>query len=217
MLAISHQQTWTQRDIDILRTLALKVRMLTLKQVANLWWKPSPRRMSNARRRLRLMCDADLLSSYSLNTHPLLNLELPVCAWQPGDRRPSPGKVSYGLRSRWTEPSIPQTVYMATKKSIFLFASYSSGLPSKPFDWTHDLHVAVVYCYYHRHRPEEFPLWIGEDALPKAGFRVKDPDAFIVRSGQAKKVVEFGGRYDKQRCLDFHLHCEDRELPYELW
>jgi len=61
-------------------------------------------------------------------------------------------------------------------------------------------------------------LWLGEHALSKAGFRVKDPDAFLVDANRrVLKVIESAGRYGPQQVQSFHDHCVEFDLSYELW
>ena len=43
----------------------------------------------------------------------------------------------------------------------------------------HDLRLASVYVHYRQCHPQCARLWIGEHILPKAGYRIKDPDAFL--------------------------------------
>ena len=57
-----------------------------------------------------------------------------------------------------------------------------------------------------------------EDVFPKAGFRIKNPDAFLLDdSGKPMRVVESAGRYGIPQIESFHQHCVERDLPYELW
>jgi hypothetical protein len=67
-------------------------------------------------------------------------------------------------------------------------------------------------------RPELAALWMGEHGMPKAGYRIKDPDAFLCgESGQVLRVIESAGRYSVEQVQSFHEHCEVHDLPYELW
>ena len=59
---------------------------------------------------------------------------------------------------------------------------------------------------------------MGEAARPKAGFRIKDPDAFLIdAAGKVRRVIESGGKYEPDRVEAFHDHCVTEGLPYELW
>lgn len=130
---------------------------------------------------------------------------------------PDHSAVAYQLQSRWTEAPIACCVYAASRMTANLFASFSGKLPP-PIMWTHDLHVGEIYRQYRLSRPHEAQAWLGEDALGKAGHGVKDPDAILRGDdGSIRRVIDFGGRYDAERVLDFHLHYSDRKLEYELW
>ena len=68
------------------------------------------------------------------------------------------------------------------------------------------------------HRPKLAAQWVGEHSLPKAGHRIKDPDAFLRDPhGNILRVIESTGRYGIQQVQSFHDHCEANSLPYELW
>ena len=218
MRAPSIQQTWTQRDIDILRTLAMRVRMLNEDQIVKIWWPKRDRGEGNSQRRLTKMRLAGLIHRYRITCHPIIELDEPIFIWRPGDNAPNPGKIAHRLRSRWKLPSVTQTVFVGTEKTCrHLFPGLGGAGPGKIYDWKHDLHVAEVYRFYRRYREDEASLWVGEDALPKAGFGEKDPDAFLMDGKTPTRIVEFGGSYNAERVRDFHLHCRERLIEYELW
>lgn len=217
MSTIAACQTWTERDLDIVETLALRVRILSLEQIAAGWWSPSNRQRASAQRRLVHLLRGGLLEQYVLPAHPLLTLEKPLFRWEPDDAPPAYEAVAWQLQRRWTEPSQPTTALTASKLAANLFASYA-GKRLDPQHATHDLHVGEVYLWYCRNEPAGARAWLGEDAFPKAGYRIKDPDAFLVNDdGSPIRVIEFGGRYDARRVADFHQHCFERDLPYEIW
>ncbi len=109
------------------------------------------------------------------------------------------------------------TVCVAAPRTANCFGSTAAGLP-KQEHLNHDLRLAAVYAAYRLQRPELAALWIGEHALPKAGYRIKDPDAFLRRGdGQPFRVIESAGRYSTDQVQSFHEHCESHGLAYELW
>jgi hypothetical protein len=66
--------------------------------------------------------------------------------------------------------------------------------------------------------PESAARWVGEHVLPKAGHRIKDPDAFIRNDqGEVLCVIESAGRYSADQVESFHEHCVENNLPYQLW
>ncbi len=209
----------TDRDLQLLETLALKVRMFTLEQIASGWWGTTTRTLFNARRRLHQLIKAGFLLRYTLDARPLLASARPVFSWSPGEPPPEAEAISWKLQSRWAEgkPSRPTKIYMASQRAVNLFGGYGGHLKD-PFSATHDLHMGQVYLYYFHHRPREAARWLGEDAFEKAGYGIKDPDAFICNEqGERIRVVDFGGSYDASRVAAFHVYCWERYLPYELW
>jgi hypothetical protein len=210
--------TWTTRDREIVETLAAKVRVLSLAQVARGWWNPSQRREEHARTRLRLLRRAGLLDEYRVNLHPPLELRGPAFRWSPGDGDPDAEAVARQLQARWTEAARPTTVYTASPLAANLFGCTGGELPDLTHR-DHDLLLGEVFVTYLLSEPDiARRRWIGEATRPKAGFRIKDPDAFLVDdAGNTLRVVESGGKYDAERVTTFHEHCVENRLTYELW
>ena len=217
IVAPTVQTVWTERDLDIVETLVCKVRMLTVKQTAHLWWSCCRAKNEYALRRLKKLRKAGLLACYDVNLHPPLELTQPLWIWQPGWPVPDFEQLAYEGQTRWTKPSRSKPIYIATPKAIYLYGGYGRGQLGTMFQWTHDYHMTEVYCYFKQHREEDFQNWIGEDGVGKGGYREKNPDAFIVVDEQRIRAIDFVGRYDANRLQDLHVHCQERELPYELW
>ena len=68
--------TLTERDLDLLDALTLRVRLLTLRQVTELWW-PTGENQRCARRRLECLEVAQLIEIHRVNAHPLLPVTSP--------------------------------------------------------------------------------------------------------------------------------------------
>lgn len=210
---------WTRRDRDIVETLAAKVRMLSLAQVARGWWggHASPRREERARARLRVLRRAGLLDEHRVNAHPPPEPRGPVFRWSPGGRDPDAEAVAKRLQDRWTEAARPTTVFVASPLAANLFGCSGGGLPELTHR-DHDLLLGEVFVRYLTTEPEAARRWVGEAARPKAGHRVKDPDAFLTDEvGNTLRVVESGGKYDARRVVALHEHCAENHLAYELW
>jgi hypothetical protein len=206
----------TERDLDLVETLTRRVRLAAVTQVAMLWW-PETRGLSTARSRLRCLVAAGLIERHFVNAHPLLPVTRPLVAWKPGDDDPDTEHVAAIIRNRWREPSVPTEICVASAAAANIFGSTARGLPALEHR-DHDLRLASVYFHFRAARPRQAKLWTGEHALPKAGYRVKDPDAFLVNAnGDAVRVIESAGRYSVHQVAAFHEHCSDHELPYELW
>ena len=206
----------TCRDLDLLDTLTLRVRLLTLCQVTELWW-PNGENQRCARRRLECLEAAKLIEIHRVNVHPLLPVTSPLFAWQPGDAEPDCEQLAKSCRERWNKPAVPMTVCVAAPLAANMQGSTSCGVPHRDHR-NHDLRLASVYVAYRSQRPGLAALWVGEHGLPKAGHRIKDPDAFLRHEGgQIVRVIESAGRYSEAQVQSFHDHCQADELPYELW
>ena len=113
--------------------------------------------------------------------------------------------------------ALPTEVWVVSSATAAIFGSTARRLPP-PEHYDHDLRLASVYVHYRTMYPRLARQWIGEHALPKAGYRIKDPDAFLRnQNGQVFRVVESAGRYSPAQVESFHEHCAEYDLPYELW
>ena len=207
---------WTKRELDIVETLTRRVRLLSIPQVKQIWW-PEVGTTRQVHTRLRRLIVGGLLHRVSLNAHPLLPIQKPLASWQPGHPEPHFDTTSVRARNRWTGPPIRHEVVFASRQAANLFGS-SAGRLSSLTHRDHDLLLGEVYVLYRTSRSGEASLWLGEDARPKAGYRIKDPDAFLIDNyGKTLRVIESAGRYGPTQCESFHWHCVQYGLPYELW
>ncbi len=150
--------------------------------------------------------------------HPPLKPERPVLRWGPGDPVPDNlDAISGRLRSRWNQPGVPTKVYVATKKAANLFGSTGGGLPELNHR-DHDMLLADAFSVYLRKSPSLASQWLGEHLLPKAGFRIKDPDAFLVaENGVPYQIIESGGSYSIGQIAGLIQYARARSLVLELW
>jgi hypothetical protein len=208
--------TWTLAELELVETLARRVRLCREEQLAELWHElVSPSlQLPDALGRL---VTSGLLHRTVVNVHPRLSIESPLAAWHPGKKTPSASRIASKIRNRWRATAEPTTVYWASKKAANLYGSAAGDL-SPLLHRDHDLLLAEVYVYYRRNRPKLAMRWFGEGVLPKAGFRVKDPDAFLFADdGRPELVIESAGRYGRSQVEAFHEHCVEYDLAYELW
>jgi len=204
------------RDEEILRTLTTKVRLFSLRQIANLWWNGD---LANTRRRLRQLTEAELLLSAKVLARPILELNGPIVDWRPGNLNPDFGKIANICQSRIRRIPVRTTgVFIATARTARLFGGRCRGELTHPAQATHDLGVAAVWIHFSVNGPEIAASWVGEDILSVTRAGQKCPDAFILGGdGSVTSVVEFGGDYDRNRIQAFHDDCLHRILPYQLW
>ncbi len=206
----------TARDLDICRALTLRVRILAIKQVADIWWAEKTASRT-VHRRMEQLTRQGWLERHVINAHPLLPVTKPLFAWSPEHEEPDAERVAEATQSRWNLPAEPTEIVVATARTACLLGSTAKCLPP-PEHRDHDLRLSAVYAHYRLKHFTLASLWLGEHALSKAGFRVKDPDAFLVDANRrVLKVIESAGRYGPQQVQSFHDHCVEFDLSYELW
>ncbi len=204
----------TARDQEIVSTLTHSVRVLTVSQVGRTWWAATASPEVNARRRLRSLEHAGLITSLSLIAHPEITLPGPVVTWQRRFPEPDASELASALARRWTEPERETHCAVATDEAAARFGG-NGGRPPRESEATHDIHLSAVYLRMVQELPTRASSWIPEATLKK-GQGIKVPDA-MVRDGKHKTAIEFGGAYSRQKLADFHRHCQGRGLAYELW
>lgn len=207
----------TERDQDILRTLTLRVRILSIDQLARAWWPDSANARRAARRRLDQLEAAHLVGRRSVLARPMLSLEAPVFVWQPGAEAPEPEAVSHELRSRWTEAPRATTVYLATRRTLNQYGGTGPAKLPPLGQETHDLHVGELYIRLRAQDRHAASAWVGEEHYRAERRGEKRPDAMLVGPEGPYLVVEFAGAYDAEHVDSFHRDCSRRGLPYELW
>lgn len=212
------QIEWQQ---ELLKTLTFKVQLLSLSQIARVWFPDLANQRSRVKSKLEKLQDEGLLESHLVHASPLLPLEKPVFEWRPGDTFSSSHDISEQLRSRWKVASFHEQelarVYCASQKTVNMFGG--NGVPFVPLGHeTHDLHLAQLYLNLRSKNPDLADRWIGEEVYREQRRGKKLPDAMILdATGNPERVIEFGGAYDAHHVRAFHMGCKSRRLPYELW
>ena len=155
----------TSFERDLLRTLTRRICILTLSQIASGWW-PAIRRLQAVRQQLRRLEVAGLVEVDCINAHPLLAVDRPLFAWQPGQPDPDVEVISRATRERWNQAAVPTWVCVALPRAANLFGSTACGLP-KMEQRDHDLRLSAVYLHYRKQHPQLARRWVGEHARPK--------------------------------------------------
>lgn len=210
----------TGRDDELLDALACRVRLLSLQQIAAGWWSDADDPALFAARRLALLARHGWLARSEVHAGPMLPLHAPLVCWAPGAAPPDARAVAAELAQRWRTDQAPPviTVFTATRQTNQEFGGPARPKRLDPIHATHDLNVAALYLRFRGTRPEDAAVWIGEDIRPKAGYRLKDPDALLeFPDGRPATVIELGGRYKAEDIEAFHSDCERRRRSYELW
>ena len=207
----------TERDREILIALTLKVRLLSLHQIARTWWKDSATGIANTRKRIKQLEDAGYIARVTSHIHPELPLEAPLIVWRPGDPDPNFQAIAYQLKIRWNQAIQPTLIFIATQKAARVFGGFGGKL-HKPLQTTHDLHVGSIYLKLLQTDPEAAKAWISEEQFAPERRHQKLPDAVLQdASGAIVLVIEFAGSYDAKHVERVHVDSVKRALPYELW
>lgn len=207
-----------QRDQEILDTLTLRVRLLSVSQVARTWWAESANHEANASARLKLLERAGLIARFTAMARPELPLLAPVIQWELGEETPDFGAASYRLQSRFSAPLQKTPCIIATPEAGVQFGGKGGRFPKKA-EQTHDLHMAALFLRYRELEPSVIKHWVSEETIKRGRPKVRGeklPDAMI-RTETFERVIEFGGEYSKEKLIAFHEWCLKKSLPYEIW
>ena len=200
-------RTWTQFDQEIVRALTCQVRVLSLDQIARGWNQPT----DAVRQQLARLVASKLVTTadWKLVSPPIGRA--PIFVWKPGDESPDAWRLSRTVQARWRKSASRHTVFQATDLAARLFGS-SAGRLSRVYERQHDLLLAEVFVRYRQELPTLAAYWVGEEALPKAEYGVKNPDAFLIDDElRPRRVIESAGAYSQQQVETFHEYCQ-REL-----
>lgn len=211
--------TLTARDVDILEVLTLRVRVLSVSQIANFWWSaPGDAAETGAGKRLAQLAESGLVERFTSVCHPLLPLAMPVVLWRPGEPTPDFAPLAYRLQARWTKPPVPLPSFIATTKAGARFGGHGGRKP-KLTEQAHDLHLSAVYLAFRHRFPERAALWRSERWVKehfKDHRRSRIPDAMLA-DNDTLHVVEFGGAYSRKKLEAFHSWCRFASYSYEVW
>lgn len=206
----------TERDVNLLEALTLRVPLLTTTQIAERWW-PHVRSRQIPHGRLVELKKAGWITRAIVNAQPVTYACFPLFAWKPGGEFPNAADAAQKARSRWSSPAQATEVWSATDQAAYLIGGTANGLlPLEQRD--HALRLAEVYFRYLQHHPKLAGFWIGQHALPKAGYGRKDVDALLRNdTGRVLRVIHVAGRWSRRQVERFHEYCVQWKLSYELW
>ena len=203
------------RDEELLSTLTLKVRLLTVAQIARTWWDGT-KGNSAAAHRVQELAAAGWLRRDAVTASPELHFEDCLLFWEPHNPDPNFGDLARRALKRLPNRSEQAVVVRATEKAARLFGGDAGVL--KPPSINHDVQLAGLYLHFVRHRPADAEAWISEATLAVDRKGQILPDAALTDdAGAVTRAIEFVGRYPPERLRRLHEDCADRGLPYELW
>lgn len=205
-------------DLDILTALCRCIKVATAEQLAAAYWPDRASAVECARQKLGTLAKAGFVSSFRAHVTPLPVLDEPLVHWHPGDWIPDFGTVAWQLAKRWQQPLIHSRVFMATTQAARTLGGKRKPNLTRRFQVAHDVGVSAMYFAVRQLRPRDHQLWVDEERLAPFRRGQKLPDAVLAHDPAAPLLVlEFGGKYSKDRLQAFHEDCEDRGLPYEIW
>jgi len=207
---------FTDRDRELLLALAQRVRLFAQRQVADGFWNGE---LANARRRLKRLQQAGLVTKVTVHARSLPPLDAPLFSWRPDDAAPDGGAIAYRCQQRWKSRAVrPTSAWTISEAGARAFGGIGRSELKHSTQATHDLGVAAVWLRLRQVAPQWATAWRGEDVMADTRRGEKLPDGFIVNDqGQVVWIIEFAGAYDAQRINAVHEDCVVRHLPYQLW
>lgn len=204
-----HLTPWAH---ELIHTLAWNVRVVSAMQLARFWSVS----LTVAKRRLRRIRSAGLVECETLAMHDW-QLTAPVVNWKPGAPTPNFSTLAWRLEKRWANLSYQRNVVVwVTQHGVNLVGGFGGRLRQR-LQVQHDLGVAAVYFAQPKERQHD---WIGEDFLRRLQMGLPAlksiPDAAI-RTAGIEMLVEFAGKYDKDKLTRFHRNAKKLGVRYEIW
>lgn len=204
---------WTVRDLEIVESLALRVRVLTVRQMSAIWWRDPDRSRRVIRRCLRRLVLAGLLVRTTINALPVVPTTEPLLQWQPGQPVPDFGHLTRSVSRRSGTASIPTVVYTASRIAGNLFGGIADESPSVD-GINHELRLAEVFASRCR---ETQKSWY-RNLLPADDRPYLQNGVCVIDStGALTKIVRSSQRYTVRQTERFHERCTEHALSYELW
>ena len=187
---------WTELEIELMTTLACKVRVLSEQQLVRGWQhQHTTETLAFSVERLNA---ARLIRSEKWSVVLPAIKSAPVFTWKPGEAEPDTWPLSKQIRSRWNRSESVVEVLQATERAGRIFGS-RSGHNTRDIERRHDLLLAEVFMLYRHRLPQLAACWVGEDAMPIAERGVKNPDAFLLDDeNQPRRVIESAGSYSQK-------------------
>ena len=208
----------TEADQQLLEVLALRVRVLSMQQVARTWCAHNANPPKRAGRWTQRLEKAGLVECYTVMVRPEVPATAPLAVWQPGQRVPRLHRVVRAVAKRSECEAVATPVVMATESAGRSLGGRGGRSP-RTSEQTHDLQLAAVYLAMRKEMPMRSRSWVHEDILVQRGYPAgqKLPDA-IVTDGRSKTVIECCGEsYDVTDLMAHHTYCDQHGYGYELW
>lgn len=164
------------RDLDLLATLALRVKVLTVGQTARTWWSNERAAVTLCRKHLRQLAGRGLVEVFTMMAHPETDLPEPLAVWQPGLDSPDFGSVSYRAKRRWKDASRRTDLVIVTERGASPHGG-AAGRRLRVSEATHDVHLAAVYLRMRRELPTRARSWLSEAAIAAGALGERPPSS----------------------------------------
>lgn len=211
------------RGAAVVETLSLRVRVLSVGQIARTWWAGQAAPVRSATELVQRLVKAGRVEVHTLLAQPEIELAGPLATWQPGLPIPDLARIANVGRTRWTGTIRATKVVIATRSAADVTGGVAGRLP-RSSEATHDLHLAAVFLRMRQELPARARSWTSEASTaaarstaphaPRSGEKL--PDA-MVRDGRARTAVECVGEYSPAKLAAFHEYCVRSGMGYELW
>ena len=183
---------WSAIERDVLRTIALCVRALTVRQVSKGWFEGKADEA--AQKVLSRLENAELVKRTIVEAHPVIKLERPLLTWTRGSRTPSHHQfesLATAIRDRWNQSHRAIEVFTATKRAAAAFGSFVDASGLKHCEATHDLHVAEILEFSGNYEIDHL-FAFHEHCAGKAAVRFAKHPTFDSKS-EIARLYQFGG------------------------
>jgi hypothetical protein len=192
----------TPRDRLLLSTLAEKVRLLSVSQVADWLFGGS---VQAARKRLRALARHRLIDWYRVLAAPLPTLEKPLAIWKPTDPFPDFRVLLREIRrERFAGPARMVTV-----------VSIRGGRRPRAAETSHDLLLAQLPLQVQHRLTDLIPSWglVREQSRPGE----RNFDALVVRRGGTVAHEVVGSSYTAEKLRGLFEYAAERKWSVVLW
>lgn len=216
--------TLTDRDRLIVQALLFKVPLLAEATLAR-FWPDTDAGLENLGRRLRQLCDDNLLARHAAQAQAATDVAL-FYRWAPGAAEPDFGPLAWRLAKRWDAVEQRRVVFYTATEAATRHYGRTVRNPLKATGAiAHNLGLGAVYAHFALHLPPLAEAWVAEEVVADSrGHGEKVVDAVVVDSTATPAlVVEFSGssysHSNGERLRDIHRDCAARGhgLPYEMW
>ena len=206
----------TPKDLDILHSLTLRLRVMTVRQISQLWWPRDVSRQAVLRRLTQLQ-SYGYLKICLANIHPTWPVEMPLLNWSPGEPTPNFDVVSNVDMTRWCRPSVSTTVCIASESAGALMGCNAGHLPSA-VNLDRELRLGSVYVHTMLMPDRRTGAWTGKRGLPTALRSSGSAEiTFLDSAMNPIRALDAAGRWSPRRFESLHNDCVHRGLAYEVW